>query len=122
MKRYARVLLLILIAFPWQPVAVANGEEPRMAEQPYNHQITYQGIFKNARLYKRASSACFWQGSRNPAFLNEVTCSSAKAALDFYGRWNGNLKKNGSCGDPAEPNEWVTGNFLNYQMPNEKEE
>ena len=80
----------------------------------YGTRKVYQGIYAPDRLYYRYPKT-FWRGSVHPGFLNDVTCSRARIALERYGQWTGALDPNGSCGN-GDPKTWATGNFVNYWM------
>jgi len=75
----------------------------------------YPGIFEPRHVYSRFSQTS-WQGSLHPALVKDVTCYQAQRALARHGKWTGELKRDGSCGDSGEPHLWATGNFLNFRM------
>ncbi len=98
------------------------------AESPSDHEKTeagrflydpgtrYRGIFELDRLYFRAGESSSWKGSLAPTKLDRVSCPDARQSLNRKGLWQGNLKKDGSCGTTAEPFDWAVGNLLNFQM------
>ncbi len=82
----------------------------------YQTEISYPGNYDRDSLYMRRSEKKAYMGHHRPASLNEVTCTQARKSLQQFGFWEGNLKRDGSCGSSLEPAQWVTGNYLNFYL------
>ena len=81
----------------------------------YKPQVPYQGVFETDRIYKKRFTGDLWKSPKKPAKVFSVKCQEAAQSLSSIGTWTGNLNQDGSCGPTAEPAQWATGNYLNYQ-------
>ncbi len=88
--------------------------DPSTVKGVYNSLAIYQGAYDPKRIYKRRTPSDGWVGNNKPSHISQVRCMDAYNALSAGGQWMGNLNKDGSCGNPAEPAEWALGNYLNY--------
>lgn len=111
MTKSLTLLPCILLALGLLAGADPAGAAPGKA---YDQSRIYGKKDTAGRLYMRRSPGMPWRGDGKPADLDRIRCGEALLTLKEQGRWVGNLESDGTCGEEAEPAEWVTENFLRY--------
>jgi hypothetical protein len=107
------VLVFGLVALA--SAAESTGQKATANSGVYNSAVIYPGEHPaDALLFKNPRSV-YWQRLPKMNRISQVTCSEALAQLNSEGKWQGRLKRDGSCGNPAEPQDWILGNRLNYE-------
>jgi hypothetical protein len=121
-NRSASLLLLMTVSVLLFASRPATAEPLQQEHGPavYTSEYRYAGIYDRTRLYRRYPGAIEWRAGREPALLEEVTCGSARGRLARYGIWSGALKADGTCWN-SEPQDFATGNYLNYLIFNHPE-
>lgn len=109
-------LILTASIFLLNPEPAAASDEGRgSAHAQYESEMEYSGRYRVEGLYMRRSSTKAFTGYQDPSRLSALHCLDARLALESKGRWKGNLNADGTCADPGDPAQWVTGNYLNFR-------
>lgn len=93
--------------------ANAPGTATIFDQVRFNPAVVYSGPFNVKAIYYHNPGNPNWR----VGVMKEIDLVSCRPALDSFrktGTWKGHLKRDGSCGDTAEPVEWAVGNWLNF--------
>ncbi|HTF99568.1 MAG TPA: hypothetical protein VK654_03150 [Nitrospirota bacterium] len=120
MKQFLLMVLAISLSTTFAVNSVAQQKNKTSLGTGYDPQTVYKGEYKWNLLLFRLSKDDFWRRQPRMERLRHVTCEDALKHLNAEGRWQGNLKSDGSCGnytvDVKELPEWATGNRINYDQ------
>jgi len=109
----ATIIALGSLGVSVSATSVYGAERSR---EPYSPVIIYPGPYAPEQLFYKNPKGETWLRWTAKDFNRAVTCPGALKQLKRTGVWQGHLKPNGSCGTPAEPSDWATGNWLNFYL------
>ena len=114
-NRICSLLLLFALLASSAPISGAWA-----AADGYNPALKYSGEYAPDVLYYRNRNNPNWYRGLNGTYPKGVLCKDALNHFSADGKWQGYLKRDGSCGPVDEPAQWSLGNRLNYDASSGK--